>query len=78
MSFNYASEIDRYSRPELPSRAEMKYKFDDINNLGTMSNTNVQQSFDARDYPTSAKHSRLPVLINCDGCSDLAMTDIEY
>lgn len=39
---------------------------------------NISPTHDRNDYPTSGRHSRFPVLINCDGCNDLTMTDIEY
>ena len=78
MSINFASDLDRYTRPELPARTESKFRFDEINNLTSMSNMNVPANFDRSEYPTSGRHARFPILINCDGCNDLTMTDIEY
>lgn len=76
MSINYNSEISRYSRPEIPSRNEIKYKYDELNNMTSMSNVNMVSPININDYPASGKHSRFPVLINCNVCNDLTMTDI--
>lgn len=78
MSINLPSEIDRYTKPEIPTRTEIKYRYDEMNNMISTSNMNVPSNFDRNDYPSSGRHSRFPVMINCDGCNDLTMTDIEY
>jgi hypothetical protein len=78
MSINLASEIDRYTNPEIPIRNEIKCKYDELNNMAAMSNVNVTSNYDRTDYPTSGRHSRFPVLISCDGCNELTMTDVEY
>lgn len=38
----------------------------------------VPELVDRQEYPSSGRHSRQPILINCDSCSDLTMTDVEY
>lgn len=78
MSINLASEIDRYTRPDIPTRAEIKGKYNDLNNLASMGSMSLPPAEDRNDYPISGHHSRFPVRINCDGCNDLTMTDIEY
>lgn len=30
---------------------------------------NIGPTHDRNDYPISGKHSRFPILINCDGCN---------
>ena len=32
----------------------------------------------AEDYPTNASHSRFPIMVRCEECKKLVMTDIEY
>jgi hypothetical protein len=46
--------------------------------MADMNSVNISPNYDRTDYPTSGRHSRFPVLICCDGCNDLTMTDIEY
>lgn len=78
MSINYATDIERYTRPEIPSKSDIKYSYGELNNLASTSNINIPPSHDRGDYPTSGRHARFPVLINCDSCNELTMTDVEY
>lgn len=43
-----------------------------------MVSMNIPSNYDRNDYPASGTHSRFPVLVNCDHCNALTMTDIEY
>lgn len=77
------NNADRYINPSIPSKSLLMYKnYSKIKEA--VSNPNFAEGVtfvdqpDPSDYPTNASFARFPVMVRCNSCSQLAMTEIEY
>ncbi len=75
------NNADRYINPSIPSKSTLIYKnYSKIKEaVSTPAFTEgvvfVDQP-DPNEYPSSASFARFPVMVRCNACSQLAMTEI--
>ena len=77
------NNADRYINPTIPTKSQLIYKNyskikEAVSNPTFTEGVIFVDQPDINDYPTNASFARFPVMVKCNACSQLAMTEIEY
>ncbi len=75
--------LDKYVNPPLVSKTDTIYKsYSQFSSLAGHPQGELQPVYvdqpNPNDYPGNANYARFPVMVNCDKCKNLGMTEIQY